>query len=108
MATRMIAVRSVRDGAIFQLDHDSRCVPLPIECDGRTVEILSVERGFEDLACVCYEFGDGIGGYVTSEVPLSECSPGNLVVVSLRARPAASSWMVVQIGTGVTQAAFQG
>lgn len=99
METPMISVHHVRDGSIHQLAADSRCVPLRVE-GLADMEIMSVERGFEDVACVCYDDGHGgIAGWVAREALLAECAPGDLVVVPSRG-PSTSCWMVARVGNG--------
>src|SRR5512146_2076143 len=107
MAFHGIAVQRLSDGRILRLAPDAVCVPIPRTLDGRRVDIHSVERGFEDLACVTYTDGEGLAGYVVSEARLGTRGEGELVIVRAPShRPYEREWLVVRVGTEERRAAF--
>ncbi len=107
MAFHGIAVQRLSDGRILRLAPDSVCVPIPRSLYGARVDIHSVERGFEDLACVTYSDGEGLAGYVVSEAQLRTRGEGDLVIIRAPShRPYEREWLVVRVGAEERRAAF--
>ena len=107
MAFHGIAVQRLSDGQILRLAADAVCVPIPGTLDGRCVDVHSVERGFEDLACVTYTDGESLAGYVVSEARLGTRGEGELVIVRAPGRlPYEREWLVVRVGVEERRAAF--
>lgn len=95
-----IAVQRLSDGRILRLAADAVCVPIPVALDGRCVDVHSVERGFDDLACVTYSDGTGLAGYVVGEARLGTRGEGETVIVRAPDhRPFEREWLVVRVAT---------